>query len=540
MASKYLSSLSEKEYEDLTNNLYKIQSGICYICQKPIDLELQGTNIDHIVPLANKGKDSDDNFAVTHETCNKSKQDANLYIARVLHKLKDIQEKVSHEKNKTASLKEVLSQFDGSKHDFKYKCNNNYIEYSFDGIKDVTIYKTPIFIDLLSQEKFCFIDVPIEYLFHDDKINPRGINNSINLLVKEFYKGNPQLHLTLARIDENKIKLFDGQHKAVAQLLLGSKKLLVRLFISPNVDRLTETNTNAGSTLRQIAFDKSIMRQLNNTLYYERVRKYQTDHGLAEDNFEFSEEQLVEYFKGENVNIKKYIIDSIKHSITYSKENRMKDYIDFEGKAKELPISYSAFEKTFLSQFIDSKLILNTNIGFKTDEGLNPRELEINQIVKLLNIVAEQLYINKFNPEIGVYRIEQKIIDKKDTDISDNHLIAFRISKEEIVYNWLQYLKKVIENYFSNTGKIYSSNKLFQSQFPDQLWQNLNNFIINLSNLPLWKDRSMSSTIFSGKNNYEYWKNVFETSKTPDNVQVIIKPLNFVEMIKSPDNNHVA
>lgn len=537
MASKFLTSLSQPEYQELTKKLFSIQSGICFICQKPVDLDVQITNIDHIVPLANKGKDHENNFALTHESCNKSKQDANLRIARVLHYLKAIQDEVSSLENRTASLKDVLKNLDGSKFDFQYKMVQNRIEYSLDKLNDTKIYQAEIFKDLLSNEFSCFMEVPLQYLFHDDLINPRGINSSISLLVKEFYKGNPQLHLTLARLDNNKIKVFDGQHKAVAQLILGSKKLLVRLFINPDLDRLTETNTNAGSTLRQIAFDKSIMRQLNNTLYYERVRKYQLDHEKPEDYFDFSEQQLVDYFKGENVNIKKYIADSIKHSITYSTENKLKDFIDFEGKAKELPISYSAYDKTFLSLLIDSKLILNTPISYKSDEGANPRELEISQITALLNIIAEEIYINKFNPEVGVFRIEQRIIDKKDTDITDDHLIAFRISKEEIVYNWLLYLKKVIENYFINTGNLYEPNRLFQSRFPDQLWQNIRNFIINLKDLPLWKDKSMASTIFSGKSNYDFWKTVFETSKTSDNVPVLLKPLNFVDMIKAKNND---
>lgn len=532
MASKYLNSLSDSEYQQLTSKLHSIQNGICFICQKTIDLDLHDTNIDHITPLANKGKDSEDNFALAHESCNKSKQDADLRVARMLHFLKEIQEEVTDKENRSASLKDLLIKLNGSKYEFKYKLNSDHLEYSFDKNGDTSIQKAKIYKDSLSNEVSCFIETPIEYLFHDNLINPRGINSSINLLVKEFFKGNPQLHLSLARIADNKIKVFDGQHKAVAQLLLGNKKILVRLFINPNIDRLTETNTNAGSSLRQIAFDKSVMRQLNNTLYYERIRKYQSDHNLTEDNFEFSEEQVIEYFKGENVNIKKYIIDSLKHSITYSKDNKLKDFIDFEGKAKELPISYSAFEKTFLSSFIDSKLILKTNIGYKSDEGLNPRELEISQIVRLLNIVAEEIYINKFNPEVGVFRIEQKIIDKKDTDITDEHLIAFRISKEEIVYNWLLYLRKVIENYFNNTGRLFDSNKIFQIEFQDQLWINITNFIRNLKSLPLWKDKSMASTIFSGKNNYDYWKVVFETGKTSDNVQVLAKPLNYVEMIK--------
>jgi hypothetical protein len=535
MASKYLSSLSDDAYKALSIKLSSIQSSICFICQNRIDLDIQETNIDHIIPLANKGKDSEENFAITHAPCNKSKQDSNLYIARVLHKLKALQDEIQENESRSASLKDLLKIEGGSKFDFKYKIENGVMVYSFSEIGNNTIYQSTIYIDKLSQEKTAFIDIPIEYIHHDSLINPRGINSSISLLVKEFYKGNPQLHLSLARLNENKIQVFDGQHKAAAQILLGSKKILLRLFIDTNVDRLTETNTNAGSSLRQIAFDKSIMRQLNNTLYFEKIKKYQIDHSLSEDCFDFSESQLVEYFKGENVNIKKYIIDSIKHSITYSKENKLKDFIDFEGKAKELPISYSAFEKTILTTFIDSKLILKTYISYKSDEGENPRELEITQIVKMLNIIADEIYTGKFNPDIGVARIEQKIIEKKDTEITDDHLTAYRISKEEILYNWLQYLKKVIESYFTNTGKLYDSNRLFQEAFPDQLWVNITKFIKNLHALPLWKDKSMASTIFSGKNNYVFWKVTFETGKTPDGVIVLAKPLNYIEMIKTEE-----
>ncbi|MBE0492657.1 MAG: HNH endonuclease [Sulfurospirillum sp.] len=535
MASKYLSSLLKEDYQSLTQKLWDIQNHKCFICEEDIDLKLNSTNIDHIKPLASKGKDSEENFALTHESCNKSKQDANLKIAKVLARLKKIQDDVSYKGNHSASLKDVLKFYDGSKYDFKWIQEDDVIKYSFSQTGDNAIYQAPIFTDNLSGEQSAFLEIPIEYLYHDEIINPRGINSSISKLVKEFDKGNPQLHLSLVRIHDNKLKVFDGQHKAVAQILLNTKKLVVRVFLNPDIDRLTETNTNAGSNLRQIAFDKSIMRQLNNTLYSERVKKYQEEHNLKEDDYTFSEQQLVDYFKGDGANIKKYITDAIKHSVTNSKENKLKDYIDFEGKAKDLPISYSAFDKTILSTFISTKLILKTPIDYKTDEGLNPREIEIDQIVKLLNILADIVYVNKFQPEIGVYRIENKIIDKKDSDISDEHLIAYRMSKEEIMHNWLQYLQMVIKAYMSNTGKIINDDEIFQQPFDEQLWKNIRNFVKNLRDLPLWKDRGMASTVFSGKNTYDYWKAIFQTAKTPDNAVVLTKPLNYMEMIKYDD-----
>lgn len=531
MHSKFLSQLTANEYKKLIDELYNIQNGICFICGNKIDIDIQETNIDHIIPLANKGKDEKGNFALTHASCNKAKQDADLNVARSLHKLKQIQEEVQKKENRAASLKDLLLHAQGSKFKFHYKIENNEIVYSFNELNDITIYKTPIFIDKLSNEKSCFINIPIEYLFHDDVINPRGINSSINLLVKEFYKGNPQLHLTLARIDGDIVKVFDGQHKAAAQILLGNRTILTRLFIDSNVNKLTETNANAGSKLRQITFDKSVMRQLNNTLYFERVKKYQIDHSLSEDDFSFSETQLCEYFKGEN--IKKYIIDALKSSITNSSDNKLKDFIDFEGKGKTLPMSHSAFDKTMLSRFIDSKKILSTPLNYKTEDGRNPRELEIAQISKLMSIIAEEFYIGKFKPEVGVHKIEQRIIEKKDSEISDEHLSAYRISKEEIIYAWLPYLSNVIKTFLLINAIKYDENSLFQTELPDQLWKNIRQFLKSLYSLPLWKDRSMASSHFSGKKNSDFWKIIFETGKTPDGVQVLLQELNHNEMVKS-------
>jgi hypothetical protein len=106
------------------------------------------------------------------------------------------------------------------------------------------------------------------------------------------------------------------------------------------------------------------------------------------------------------------------------------------------------------------------------------------------------------------------------------------MSKEEILHNWLQYLKRVITTYFGTMGKIVNDDELFQHKFDEQLWKNIDNFVHNLHELPLWKDRSMASTVFAGKNNYDYWKTIFNTSKSPDNATVLSKSLNFMDMIQ--------
>ena len=90
-----------------------------------------------------------------------------------------------------------------------------------------------------------------------------------------------------------------------------------------------------------------------------------------------------------------------------------------------------------------------------------------------------------------------------------------------------------IKNHFAFTGVWYDEVNLFQQKLPEQLWGNIRTFIKNLRDLPLWKDRSMSSTVFGGKSTYDFWKTIFATGRTPDGIIVLSKPLNVADMIRN-------
>ena len=72
--------------------------------------------------------------------------------------------------------------------------------------------------------------------------------------------------------------------QGTARYYSGAAQLPVRVFLNPDLDILLTTNTNAGTTLRQIAFDKSIQAHLGSVLFMERVDRYRKDRGLVDDN----------------------------------------------------------------------------------------------------------------------------------------------------------------------------------------------------------------------------------------------------------------
>lgn len=137
------------------------------------------------------------------------------------------------------------------------------------------------------------------------------------------------------------MKVFDGQHKAAAQVLLGVDAIPVRVFLDPDPDLLLETNTRAGTTLRQVAFDKSVQRRLGRSLFLDRVERYRHELGRPAEDEGFSEADLVKHFKGESREVKRYAIDAVRAAITHHQDNRLVPFVEFGGKSTEKPLSYS-------------------------------------------------------------------------------------------------------------------------------------------------------------------------------------------------------
>ena len=536
--SLYLGKLSSEERNSLVGKLMEAQSNNCFICGDPINLQLNAPDIDHVEPIVQGGKDGPENFAITHESCNRSKQDSNLQVARVLAAFSKMADAVKSE-NRSPNLHDVLLKHGGAKHELSVLVAGETIEYALPEVGTNASATLPVYTDTLSGFRYCFMYLPIEYLHHDSYVNPRAIGSNLGKLVKEFHKRLPQLHITLASINTtkgNKVKLqaFDGQHKAAAQILLGVRALPVRVFIDPDEDALLTANTNAGTVLRQVAFDKSVQRSLGSALLKDRISRFQIDRGMDPDEESFSESQLVAHFRGESAAMKRYVIDRIRNGITHNPDNKLSDYIDLGGRGNELPLSYSTIEKTFYSFFISGEL-LDSPFNFKVEEGENPRDLEISQVVRLMNLIADEVYIGMFDPGRGTRRIESDLVNGNGDDISDAHLRAFRMSKEEIIYNWLKFVHQIVFSHFSFLGKPVDQNRLFQYPIPEQCWTNLLNYVRSLSALPVWVNRDLANAVFGGKQNYQYWQSIFTTGQTPYGMTVMPVGLNLNQMILPHD-----
>ncbi|MBS0504384.1 MAG: HNH endonuclease [Proteobacteria bacterium] len=533
-----LKQLSATGRAGLIQDLWDSQGGRCFISDHLIDLKLHADqlDIDHIIPTRDGGKDDKSNWALTFSHHNRSKQASDLRIARILARFENLRASIADPRG--VNLGHVLNSAGGAKHPltFDKTVDVTAMRYSFAALGRPDIQSAPLWKDQLSGLSYMFVLLPIEYLFHDDRLNPRGIGANIRGLIEEFFKKFPQLHVPLAWIETDeaggsRVRVFDGQHKAAAQVLLGVRELPVRIFVDPNPDLLLTANTHAGTTLRQVAFDKATQRHLGASILNDRIERFRDDLGHAADYGSFTEQQLVDHFRGEQAQMRRYIIDAQRNAITYHPDNRLRDFIEMGGKGTERPISYSAIEKAVYSQTIYGGM-LDVPDDFKADIGENPRDLESEQIVRLLNIVADTIYVGSYDPEIGSAKLESKI--QKGEDVPDNHLRAHRMGREEILYSWIDLCLSVLQTSVISSARPWDKERPFHRAIPETAWQSLGNFVVNFSRLPLWKNRGLSATVFGGKQNAQFWKDAFATGSANQNKILAGDGVNLIDLMQPP------
>ena len=536
--SEYLAGLEDRTA--LEGHLLERQSGKCFICDNTIDpvLHQDQLDIDHIVPLAEQGADAEHNFALTHASCNRSKGASDLRVARRMAEFEKLQQQALERDDgeRGATLKHVLAKHGGAKAAIRLQNSGDRIEFTLSAVGDETIQSVPLYQDPLSGMWYFFGVFPLEYIHHDDRINPRSIGRNIRPLIEEFLRKRPQLHVGLAwwAPEEDgigKIKMFDGQHKAAAQILIGSRKLPVRVFVKPDLNILLQTNTNAGDKLRQIAFDTAVLRHLGSTLYAERVKQYKEHKGLLADDNSFSEKDLVAFFRGAQKEVQKYIVDWVRDSVNHHRDNRLKEYVEWAGKKGDRPLAYAAVEKTFFAEFL-YKQALDTPIAFGMDRGDNPRIIERDQLVRLMSLYADTFFVGQWDPDLGGRRLEARL--QKGQVIAEGHLRAWRVTREEILATIMKHVRLVIENYFAVTGKLIEKDRLMQHRLPEDVWARVETFLDRLSGLPAWIDKNLSNTVFGAKQNRDFWAEVFKTGRSVGGVQVFTGPINVIDMMQDP------
>jgi hypothetical protein len=497
-------SYPEERQKEVLQRLSNYQNGRCFLCDEPLDLSTPGmVHLDHKIPTAEHGPDDESNWVLLCKTCNLKKGDKPLQLTK--NRLRFEEDKKRYGEDFT--LGKVLELFRGpsAKYLLMKNVDASTIELDFQDEKGLAVQQQlKLYEDVGAPGfKYVFTELPIEYIFHDSDLNPRAISEKNVNMIEEFYYKYPQLHACLGRIQKAEDQqsfakvqalVFDGQHKAAARLYNGWRTLPVRLFVEYDYDRLKETNFRAHTDLVQMEFFRSITSEVGSGMFGDAFKDYLGKHSRETT----SEEAFLNSIDlpRDRKEMGRHFKQWLEHNVLHSEKNtnKMTPYIEGEKtRERQKPISYDAFEKTFMRFFIymypsDDPIAL----GGSGQPTTYLRFQERGNLIRLMNMIAEKVLIGKFDLGKGAHKLEDRL--SKGEKIPDEHVKAYRIFRPRVFEVWCEVLSEAVKTNLKIKGKLSEKNakdgKILWLNVSDDDWQQIGDMLDRIFNHKIWETKN--------------------------------------------------
>jgi hypothetical protein len=226
----------------------------------------------------------------------------------------------------------------------------------------------------------------------DDEDHTAGLQPRYLIFEKVFdlnrhFQMHPVLQPSVGRVVGSRIRLFDGQHKIAALLWGGRRTFECKIYLSPDVRLLNQTNIAAHDKFAQTRFFSSVMVA---KLGLQFGKDFETYKNL-EDGQAKTESGLIEFIRRQDGGtltsgeLNQRFRDYLYNSVLEHPENKMRQFVsDSNRSSMEKPITMDMLQKSLFTHFL---------YRVSTDNDLTAptylRESEINNLVALMNYIVE-------------------------------------------------------------------------------------------------------------------------------------------------------
>lgn len=438
----------------------------CYICMKPLEgYSSEEIEFDHIYNYADGYPQDLSNFAPVHASrdsrklnCHRGKGRKSPYEYREELRIKSKLEEVSGLKDLCKNPIPVI-----------YKVSDDKKEIEING-KKIPLYNQKI---ANINNYYFFDELDLNNIENDDKIQLRPLEPKILKLIFNL-KTSVQLLPSLGRLDPQTktIKIFDGQHKAVSQIIGNNKKkIMCIVFIEPDVDKLRVVVYQAHTDFVQQRYKKSHIDAKLADIYKQRIIAYREKVG--DPNARYSEKDIL---TGETkANISKFILASILSEIQLER-SFIRDYAaQSRTEQKNKPVLWQSIERVI-------KNLCNLNpVEEYSDSENNYRSDEIENICFILDQIEEYSIKNKWDP---------------DNSDSITHILSRTYYYRTAFNNWIDVLQESLKYSLEQMAgrKLYSA-ICYQKRFSSEIRKRFSDIIKKLFDAPLWVKEDIQNEI---------------------------------------------
>lgn len=448
----------KRELTDAEKQILLEKYGLrCFVDNHPVKSK-EELEFHHIIPFSEGGSTDLQNMAPVCK--DHHRRLGTLSLSEFRDKLA-----IEHffQKKREAYLDDVIKERVGEGNfgkDVQYELMESSIKIYFvnKGPVEYPLHKCPV-----TNTYYFYATVPIEHLANDKELQPRFLIPGKLWALYSHFRRYTQLAPSICRLMNNKILLFDGQHKAAAQIWCGRKEVECKVYINPNEVAIKEANVAAHTTLRQMSLYTSIAIRRLSDLYADYWEEFERLGGKK------SEESFISFLESKGKK-RREAIEMVKaaiyDAILQSSENRFSVYVSKETRTTDKPMSVFTLQRSILTNFVVSPPL-------KEDLEIVDawRDNERKNVVKLLNILAEETLDGRWNP--------------KSNDAQ--HRKAERIYRAGCVRAWSKMLKDLVAAILGifDTDK---KERMFFEDIPNNKWNEIRSKVRKFFSHKIWED----------------------------------------------------
>lgn len=438
----------------------------CYICLKTLEgYSPEEIEFDHIYSYADGYPQDLSDFAPVHASkdprklnCHKAKGRKTPYKYREELRIKSKLEEISGLKDLCPSAVQSVYSILTDK-------------------KSITINgdTLPLYNQKIgnSDNFYFYHEIETKFIEDDDKIQLRPLEPKILPMIFHL-KQSVQLLPSLGRLDPDSktIKIFDGQHKAVAQIIGNNrKKIPCIIFVNPDVDKMRIVVYLAHSDFLQQRYKKSHIDAKLADIYKQRIEAFRKRVG--DPNARYSETDILT--EESKANIRKFLLASIISEIQLER-SFIRDYAaQSRTEQKRHPILWQSIERIGI-KFCNLELVDEFS-----DSESNFRSDEIENICFILDRIEEYSIKNKWDP---------------DNPESKSHQLSRTYYYRTAFNNWINTLEEALRFALEQMqgAKIYGA-LCYRKTFSPEIKSRFIAVIKKLFDYPLWVQETIQNEI---------------------------------------------
>lgn len=450
--------VSRRQISDAEKQSVLATQGLrCFIDNHPVESEAE-LEFDHIAPFAEGGRSETSNIGAVCRKHNREKGVLSLSEFRDRLDLRRF-----FEGARKRRLDDLLSARLGDGH-FGLPIRWEVTDSTVTLYLDEGPLSTPVARCPATGELYFYAVLPIALVRNDVELQPRALEADRVWELYRHLRTHTQLAPAVCRLVDGDLLLFDGQHKAAAQVWAGRRTVDCKVYLKPDVRRLRETNLSAHDKLRQMPFYTSTLLEKYAAMASEDWQEFLASGG-PKTELAFVEFMRVKggLTRAEGIRrVRSMIIqDILEHP-----QNTLRDYIAEENRGRKNPLTMSRMNKTFFMEFVTTPPL---NDEFETEAYHRDEERE--NVVRLFNLVVRHALEGKWSPN----------------GADANHRKADRLFSAGALRAWVPFLRDSIApglQLFDQEDR----GRLFYRLLDDADWAVIERLLTRLLSHKVWED----------------------------------------------------